>query len=71
MIEDYDTARERYKLCTEAIIKLPKYGDIREVQHEAIALNISRLLGLDTAITTSITYNNHPALFILFPIYAY
>lgn len=66
LIEDYYTARERYKLCAEAIIKLPKHGDIREVQHEAIALNISRLLGLDTAITTSITYNNHPALFILF-----
>ncbi|WP_115707050.1 hypothetical protein [Legionella sainthelensi] len=66
LIEDYDTAREGYKLCTEAIIKLPKHDDVREVQHEAIALNISRLLGLDTAITTSITYNNHPALFILF-----
>lgn len=66
LIENYYTSRERYKLCTEAIIKLPKYGDIREVQHEAIALNISRLLGLDTAITTSIAYNNHPALFILF-----
>ncbi|KTC83188.1 coiled-coil protein [Legionella cincinnatiensis] len=66
LIDNYYAAREQYKLCTEAIIKLPKRGDIREVQHEAIALNISRLLGLDTAITTSITYNNHPALFIIF-----
>ncbi|KTD09253.1 coiled-coil protein [Legionella gratiana] len=65
-IDDYYAAREQYKLCTEAIIKLPKRGDIREVQHEAMALNISRLLGLDTAITISITYNDHPALFILF-----
>ncbi|KTD67583.1 coiled-coil protein [Legionella santicrucis] len=66
LIENYYAERERYKLCTEAIIKLPKRDDIREVQHEAIALNISRLLGLDTAITTSISYNNYPALFILF-----
>jgi hypothetical protein len=65
-VESYTSEREYYRLSTQAIIKLPKYGDIKEVQREAIALNISRLLGLDTAITTSISYNGHPGLFIPF-----
>ncbi|WP_454783984.1 hypothetical protein [Legionella sp. WA2024007413] len=65
-IEDYHTERELYKLSTEAIIKLPKHGDIKEVQHEAMALNISRLLELDTTATTTIFHNGHPALFIPF-----
>lgn len=65
-IEDYDTGREQYKLSTQAIIKLPKHGDIKEVQHEAMALNISRLLKLDTTDATTISHNGHPALFIPF-----
>ncbi|MCW8400858.1 hypothetical protein OQJ26_18915 [Legionella sp. PATHC038] len=65
-IKDYQAAREQYKLCTEAIIKLPKHGAIQEVQHEAMALNVSRLMELDTATTTTISHNGHPALFIPF-----
>jgi hypothetical protein len=65
-LDSYTRDREYYKLSTQAIIKLPKYGDVKEVQREAIALNISRLLGLDTAITTSISYNGHPGLFVQF-----
>lgn len=65
-VADYHTERGQYKLSTQAIIKLPKHGTIQEVQHEAMALNISRLMGLDTTSTTTITYNGHPALFIPF-----
>ncbi|OEH46513.1 hypothetical protein lpari_02529 [Legionella parisiensis] len=65
-IEAYHAEREHYKLSTQAIIKLPKHGNIKEVQHEAMALNISRLLGLDTAAATTISHNGHPALFIPF-----
>ncbi|WP_454781082.1 hypothetical protein [Legionella sp. WA2022007384] len=65
-IENYHTGREQYKLSTQAIIKLPKRGDIKEIQHEAMALNISRLLKLDTTDATTICHNGHPALFIPF-----
>ncbi|KTD72978.1 hypothetical protein [Legionella tucsonensis] len=65
-IENYHTEREQYKLSTQAIIKLPKHGNIKEVQHEALALNISRLMGLDTAAATTISHNGHPGLFIPF-----
>ncbi|VEB38291.1 hypothetical protein [Legionella cherrii] len=65
-IKDYQAGREQYKLRTEAIIKLPKHGAIQEVQHEAMALNVSRLMELDTATTTTISHNGHPALFIPF-----
>ncbi|CAM2940923.1 coiled-coil protein [Legionella steigerwaltii] len=65
-IEDYHAEREHYKLNIEAIIKLPKRGNIQEVQHEAMALNISRLMELDTATSVTISHNGHPALFIPF-----
>ncbi|WP_131779516.1 hypothetical protein [Legionella bozemanae] len=65
-VEAYHAEREHYKLSTQAIIKLPKHGNIKEVQHEAMALNISRLLGLDTAAATTISHNGHPGLFIPF-----
>ncbi|QLZ69475.1 hypothetical protein FOLKNPGA_02268 [Legionella sp. PC1000] len=65
-IENYHTERECYKLSTQAIIKLPKHGNIKEVQHEAMALNLSRLMGLDTAASTTISHNGHPGLFIPF-----
>lgn len=65
-VEAYHAEREHYKLSTQAIIKLPKHGNIKEVQHEAMALNISRLLGLDTAAATTISHNEHPGLFIPF-----
>lgn len=65
-IEDYFKHRESFILNTEAIIKLPKHGNIKEIQHEAIALNISRLMGLDTTKSTTVSYNGNPALFIPF-----
>ncbi|KTC88745.1 hypothetical protein OQJ15_06540 [Fluoribacter dumoffii] len=64
--EEYIIKREHYRLSTKAIIKLPKHGNIKEVQHEAIGLNISRMFGLATAAVTTISYNGHPALFIPF-----
>jgi|GEM_PF-2800658 len=63
---DYMSNRNAYKLSTEAILKLPKHGEIREVQRESMALNISRLLGLDTACSSMMTYNDEPALFVPF-----
>lgn len=65
-VDLYDAERGHYKLNTEAIIKLPKRGEIKEVQHEALALNISRMLGLNTTASTLISYNGHPALFVPF-----
>ncbi|HAZ7574419.1 hypothetical protein OQJ02_09140 [Legionella sp. PATHC032] len=63
----YSESREQYyKLDTQGILKLPKYGDIKEVQREAMALNISRLMGLDTTSSTTVSYNGRPALFIPF-----
>lgn len=65
-IDSYDTDRNDYKLSTDAIIKLPKHGIIKEVLHEAMALNISRIMGLDTTSSTSISHNGQPALFVPF-----
>ncbi|WP_298623400.1 hypothetical protein [uncultured Legionella sp.] len=65
-VDNYDTDRAQFKLSTEAIIKLPKHGNIKEVQREAMALNISRLMGLDTSSSTTITHNGHPAMFVPF-----
>ncbi|MFC3907908.1 hypothetical protein ACFORL_02275 [Legionella dresdenensis] len=65
-IDDYLSNHYEYKLSTEAILKLPKHGDIREVQKEAVALNISRLLGLNTAHSTMLSHQGQPALFIPF-----
>lgn len=65
-IDDYTAARANYKLSTEAILKLPKHKDIKEVQREAMALNVSRLLGLDTTRSTIMTHNGQPALFVPF-----
>ncbi|KTD46084.1 coiled-coil protein [Legionella quinlivanii] len=62
----YTAARGNFKLGTEAIIKLPKHGEIVEVQREAMALNVSRMLGLDTTRATTMTHNGQPALFVPF-----
>jgi len=55
-----------FGLAPDAIIKLPKHNEITEVQHEAIALNIARLLGFNTTASTMLLYNGLPALFIPF-----
>lgn len=65
-VDNYNEERGQYKLSTQAIIKLPKHGKIVEVQREAMALNISRLLGLDTASSTSVSYKDLPGLFVPF-----
>jgi hypothetical protein len=67
-LEDYKTIQNNtFQLA--GIIKLPKHGDILEVQREAIALAIARKLKLGNAIVTDSTmvnYNNEPALFVPF-----
>ncbi len=65
-MDDYLTQRDQYKLSPQAIIKLPKYGKIVEVQREAMALNISRMLGLDTTRSSIMTHDGKPALFVPF-----
>ncbi len=64
--ENYLDNRDAFKLSTQAIIKLPKHGKILEVQREAMALNVSRMLGLDTTSSTMISHNGKPALFVPF-----
>lgn len=65
-LDAYMQQRARFQLNTEAILKLPKHKDIREVQREAMALNSSRRLGLDTAESSMVRFNNQPALFVPF-----
>lgn len=65
-IDDYVNHRGDYKLSTEAILKLPKHGKIEEVQRESMALNISRILGLNTTRSTMLTHEGKPALFVPF-----
>lgn len=65
-VAEYSRQRDQYKLRTEAILKLPKHGEIKEVQREAMALNISRILGNDTTRSTMVSYKGNPALFVPF-----
>lgn len=65
-VASYCKNREQYCLRMDAILKLPKHGKIQEVQHEALALNISRMLGLDTTRSTLVSHNERPALLIPF-----
>ncbi|MBA2651338.1 MAG: hypothetical protein H0U73_03595 [Tatlockia sp.] len=62
----YCANRNDYKLSTEAILKLPKHGNTTEVQREAIALNISRILGFNTTKSSMIDYKGQAALFVPF-----
>lgn len=65
-VQDYLDHRNDYKLSTQAILKLPKHGKIEEVQREALALNFSRLCGLDTTQSSMVMYDGKPALFVPF-----
>lgn len=65
-VKDYTDHRNDYKLSTQAILKLPKHGKIEEVQREALALNFSRLCGLDTTQSSMVMYGGKPALFVPF-----
>ncbi|ARB91124.1 hypothetical protein [Legionella longbeachae] len=62
----YLANRNKYKLNTQGILKLPKHGKTTEVQREAIALNISRILGFTTTESTMVEHNGKAALFIPF-----
>ncbi|MGQ3890637.1 hypothetical protein [Legionella sp. CNM-4043-24] len=64
--QDYVDQRGQYALRTDAILKLPKHKDIREIQRESMALNASRLLNLDTTDSTTVCWNGKPALFVPF-----
>ncbi|MBA3535360.1 MAG: hypothetical protein H0T84_01940 [Tatlockia sp.] len=65
-LTDYCFKRENFKLSTQAILKLPKHASIIEVQRESIALNISRILGFNTAKSTMIEHEGKAALFVPF-----
>lgn len=65
-LNEYQKTRRYFELKANAIIKCPKHGDVREIQHEAIALNCSRLLKLHTTHSTTINRKGRPALFIPF-----
>lgn len=58
--------KNSYILKMDAILKLPKHGDVVEVQREALALNLSRMLELRTTQSNFLSYNGEPALFIPF-----
>ncbi|KTD53135.1 coiled-coil protein [Legionella santicrucis] len=62
----YLANRNEYKLNTQGILKLPKHGKTTEVQREAIALNISRILGFTTTQSTMVEHTGKAALFIPF-----
>jgi hypothetical protein len=55
-----------YVLRPEGILKLPKHGDVGEIQREAMALEFSRILGLQTTRSKIVNHNNTPALYIPF-----
>lgn len=63
---EYADQRDGFKLSTQAILKLPKHSKIEEVQREAMALNLSRILGLTTTQSTMVSYRDKPALFVPF-----
>ncbi len=65
-LDSYSQNRDEFKLSTKAILKLPKHGSTIEVQREAIALNISRILGFNTTKSTAVEHNGKAALFVPF-----
>jgi hypothetical protein len=65
-LTSYCSNRDNFKLSTQAILKLPKHGSIIEVQREAIALNISRILGFNTTKSTMVEHEGKAALFVPF-----
>lgn len=65
-LDTYTQNSYDFKLPIEGIIKFPKKDGPIETQREAIALNISRLLELDTTAFMTITHENQSALLIHF-----
>ncbi|KTD56348.1 coiled-coil protein [Legionella santicrucis] len=65
----YDAFKEYTSACelkTKGILKLPKHGKTIEVQREAIALNIARILGFETTKSTMVNHNGKAALYVPF-----
>ncbi|WP_225316854.1 hypothetical protein [Legionella longbeachae] len=65
----YDAFKEYTSDCelkTKGILKLPKHGKTIEVQREAIALNIARILGFETTQSTMVNHNGKAALYVPF-----
>ena len=57
--------QKKPKAC--ALLKLPKHGNIKQVQSEAMALGLSAtVFGLTTASATMVNYEEKPALFVPF-----
>ncbi len=65
-MKNYHEIHGPLKLNTEAILKLPKHGNVCEVQREKMALDLSCLLGLQTTSATLMNYKGKPALFVPF-----
>lgn len=63
---DYLESREAFKLSVDGMLKLPKHGEVEEVQREAIALNLSKRLGHKTTENVMVSYQGKPALFVPF-----
>ena len=65
-LNDYIACMADYDVVPQGILKLPKHGYTVEVQREAIALNIARILGFTTTKSTMVQHNGKAALFIPF-----
>ena len=63
---DYVLCVAAYEVLPQGILKLPKHGYTVEVQREAIALNIARILGFNTTKSTMVQHNGKAALLIPF-----
>ncbi|WP_115704117.1 hypothetical protein [Legionella sainthelensi] len=64
--EDFQKYTSACELKTKGILKLPKHGKTIEVQREAIALNIARILGFETTKSTMVNHNGKAALYVPF-----
>ncbi|KTD10677.1 coiled-coil protein [Legionella gratiana] len=63
---DFRQHTRDYELKTQGILKLPKHGETIEVQREAIALNIARILGFTTTQSTMVNHKGKVALYVPF-----
>lgn len=65
-VDSYNANRNAYKLSTQAILKLPKHNSVTEVQHESIALGLSRMMNLSTTQSLMVMHDGKPALLVPF-----
>lgn len=64
--KDFKKHYPSFRLTIDAIIKLPKNGDPITTLREASALNLSKSLELKTTDAQMVSYDNKPALLVLF-----